>query len=180
MSAITFVLLSLLVINSFAQGNSDKNKNASILLKNLPVTGTYDGGEFSGDVTINQFSYLDDTLMVSGVLKAFVDNKRVNQKFSNAPALLSSGAKRSLQQADCPILDLEIGPIFLDVLGLQVFIDPINIEIIADPGPGNLLGMFNSLSILYNFCRQPVMRCCWIVGQYRWWKLPATNIICYS
>jgi len=44
------------------------------------------------------------------------------------------------QQATCRILLLDIGPIFLDILGLQIRISPIRIEITAVPGPGNLLG----------------------------------------
>jgi hypothetical protein len=42
--------------------------------------------------------------------------------------------------ADCPILDLALGPIELNLLGLVVETSPICLEIVADPGPGNLLG----------------------------------------
>ena len=42
--------------------------------------------------------------------------------------------------AACDILTLDIGAIFLDLLGLQVDIAPISIDITAVPGPGNLLG----------------------------------------
>jgi hypothetical protein len=41
----------------------------------------------------------------------------------------------------CPILFLELGPVFLDVLGLVVEIpDPIVLDIYAERGPGKLLG----------------------------------------
>jgi hypothetical protein len=41
----------------------------------------------------------------------------------------------------CPILLLEIpGGVHLDVLGLVINLDPIRLEIVAEPGPGNLLG----------------------------------------
>jgi len=42
--------------------------------------------------------------------------------------------------ADCPILNLELGPIHLDVLGLQVDTSEICLAVTAEPGPGNLLG----------------------------------------
>jgi hypothetical protein len=45
------------------------------------------------------------------------------------------------EQESCPILFLELGPIFLDLLGLVVEVpDPIVVEIRAEPGPGQLLG----------------------------------------
>jgi hypothetical protein len=46
----------------------------------------------------------------------------------------------TLPGADCPILDLALGPIHLDLLGLVVDTSPICLAITADPGAGNLLG----------------------------------------
>ena len=43
-------------------------------------------------------------------------------------------------QTSCDILVLDIGPIFLDLLGLVVETEPIHLEIRAERGPGNLLG----------------------------------------
>ena len=43
-------------------------------------------------------------------------------------------------QSSCEILDLTLGPLDLDLLGLQVHLDQINLQITAQPGPGNLLG----------------------------------------
>ena len=42
--------------------------------------------------------------------------------------------------AACQILDLTLGPIHLDLLGLVVDLDEVNLDITAEPGPGNLLG----------------------------------------
>ncbi len=52
-------------------------------------------------------------------------------QFTNAP-LTPSGS--------CPILHLSIGPINLNLLGLQVTTNQIVIDITAQSGPGNLLG----------------------------------------
>ena len=41
---------------------------------------------------------------------------------------------------NCPILHLELGPLDLDLLGLQVHLDRVVLDITAVPGPGNLLG----------------------------------------
>ena len=40
----------------------------------------------------------------------------------------------------CDLLFLDIGPISLDPLGLELYISPIQIDLDANPGPGNLLG----------------------------------------
>jgi hypothetical protein len=41
---------------------------------------------------------------------------------------------------ECPILELESQPIFLDLLGLQVETETIALDITAIAGEGNLLG----------------------------------------
>jgi hypothetical protein len=42
--------------------------------------------------------------------------------------------------AACDILTLDLGPLDLDVLGLVVELSEVNLDITAEPGPGNLLG----------------------------------------
>ena len=40
----------------------------------------------------------------------------------------------------CEILDLTLGPLDLDLLGLVVHLDQVHLNITAESGPGNLLG----------------------------------------
>ena len=40
----------------------------------------------------------------------------------------------------CEILDLVLGPLDLDLLGLVVHLDTVHLNITAEQGPGNLLG----------------------------------------
>ncbi len=40
----------------------------------------------------------------------------------------------------CEILTLDLGPLHLDVLGLVIDLNEINLDVTAEPGPGNLLG----------------------------------------
>jgi hypothetical protein len=40
----------------------------------------------------------------------------------------------------CRILDLDLGPLDLDLLGLRVQLNRVELDITAEPGPGNLLG----------------------------------------
>jgi hypothetical protein len=44
------------------------------------------------------------------------------------------------QGAVCEILSLSLGPLDLDLLGLQVHLDEVNLQVDAQPGSGNLLG----------------------------------------
>jgi hypothetical protein len=125
----------------------------SNLLKNVPVTGTtvYDanlalhptipegtpGPAFSGTVTVTRFDYDEVTgqLLVSGRLTG---NGTVKD-FSRIPAELTKGAGAPTSPV-CPILDLDIGAIHLDLLGLVVDLAPIHLDITAESGSGNLLG----------------------------------------
>jgi hypothetical protein len=60
------------------------------------------------------------------------------EAFSNAPATLtSSGAPTA---PTCQILNLDLGPLHLNLLGLVVDLDEVHLDITAQSGPGNLLG----------------------------------------
>ena len=155
--ALTIALVSTLVltpVSTFAAANS-----GSKILKNLKVTGTLeDGGTFDGKVTIDELSYDEEEgLLMSGVVKGEAVSadgtaKDVKETFENVPATLNEEASGSTAQsasitqaaqaaeAGCDILNLDLGPIFLDLLGLQLDLSEINLDLTAVPGPGNLLG----------------------------------------
>jgi hypothetical protein len=63
----------------------------------------------------------------------------VTQRFTGAEvqSFTSSGAPTA---ATCQILNLDIGAIHLDLLGLVVDLAPVHLDITAQSGPGNLLG----------------------------------------
>jgi hypothetical protein len=108
---------------------------------NLPVTGTLtDGGTFEGVVKITEFAFTGGQLTVSGVLSGTATtiggvSESINQTFTAALATITQQNPN-----ECRILFLDIGPIFLDLLGLQVDLSRIILEITAVRGPGNLLG----------------------------------------
>jgi hypothetical protein len=58
---------------------------------------------------------------------------------ASASAFQSAGFVQAQQQA-CDILHLDLGPLDLDLLGLQIHLDPVVLDIVAQPGAGNLLG----------------------------------------
>jgi hypothetical protein len=146
------VLIALASAFIFAPFGATAAPKKAKLLKDVPVTGTLaDGGTFTGKVTITEFGYDEATgLTVSGVLKGKATTadgvkNNINQPFSNVPSTLNeatSGAASAgfLLQATCEILDLDIGPIHLDLLGLVVDLSAIHLDITAVSGAGNLLG----------------------------------------
>jgi hypothetical protein len=102
------------------------------------VTGTLTGGTFAGTVDITGFALENGELVVSGVANgvatiAGIATPITNQAFTTAATLASPNQV-------CDILFLDLGPLFLDVLGLQVDLSEIVLDINAAPGPGNLLG----------------------------------------
>lgn len=158
--AMTFALVGALLLTPLSTFAASTSSTGSKILKNIKVEGTLeDGGTFDGKLTINNLSYDSDKgLMMSGIVKgeAMTSDgvtKEVKETFENVPATLNEGidstssqvtsssvGEQQLAQAECEILNLDLGPIFLDLLGLQLDLSEINLDLTAVPGPGNLLG----------------------------------------
>ena len=147
------LLLIPLVIGTFAlapvfaaQPAAGANKSP---LQDIPITGTIvGGGTFNGTLDIVSFgpnatnTGLVATGLVSGVLHTPTGNQTVTKELvTDIPVTLGgAGNAPTAPNATCEILHLSIGPIDLDLLGLVVHVDEINITIDAQSGPGNLLG----------------------------------------
>jgi hypothetical protein len=103
-----------------------------------PVTGAFDGGTFSGDLTITRFATQAGELVavgtVSGTLTDLAGNVigTVTNQAVTLPVTNINGS--------CQILHLELGPVDLDLLGLVVHLDQVVLDITAESGSGNLLG----------------------------------------
>lgn len=119
----------------------------STALQNQAVTLTLpDGTTRSANVTVTQFGYDRNSgqLLANGTidLGTQVVNGQVTrlvESFENVPATLTAGSNQK-QVGSCDILFLDLGPIFLDLLGLQVDLSQIVLDIDAVTGAGNLLG----------------------------------------
>jgi hypothetical protein len=143
-SIMMFFLISFVlpINNVLAQTTTDD------LLQNIDVTGTVvkGDGEFEGTLSILSFAPANNPrqILVTGVLNGMVNGMEVTDVVFTAPATLTEGSSISTMQlgtgGSCQILFLDIGPIFLDLLGLQIDISQIVIDITAVTGAGNLLG----------------------------------------
>jgi len=108
------------------------------LLTNIPVTQTLNGSVFEGLLSITSLAFVDGQLLASGTITGEVTGALegiVNTTFENVAATLTGGGQRT-----CRILTLDLGPLDLNLLGLQVDLAPIQLDITAQRGPGNLLG----------------------------------------
>ena len=113
-----------------------------------PVTGTFTDaaggtGTASGTFTPSRFLVEGDQVLAEGVADLAMTDS-AGQAVGTAsptvrlPVLAAPGDVSAL--ASCEILDLVLGPLDLDVLGLVVHLDRVHLNITAESGPGNLLG----------------------------------------
>jgi hypothetical protein len=139
----TFAILALTLMLAFSAVLVPATTNTAYaqggLLTNIPITGNLaGGGTFEGLLTITGFAFQNGQLLVSGVLTGIATQDgvvtEITQTFTNIPANLLGGQQR------CQILFLDLGPIFLDLLGLQVDLSRIVLDITAVGGQGRLLG----------------------------------------
>jgi hypothetical protein len=110
---------------------------APIVIPN--VTGTLPGGgTFAGTLTITELTRQGNQILASGTLVGTATQgttvTQISQTFEDVPITLQQQGRR------CRILFLDLGPIFLDLLGLEVDLSRITLDITAVAGPGNLLG----------------------------------------
>lgn len=111
-------------------------------LANIPVTEALPGGgTFAGVFTITEFTIENGQLLASGVLTGTATQDgivtEITQMFTDVAVQNLTGGG---QQRRCDILFLDLGPIFLDVLGLEVDLSEIVLDIDAVRGAGNLIG----------------------------------------
>ena len=114
----------------------------------VPVTGTAAGvGTVAGNFSISRFAIQDSSLVALGTLTATVTDATgaVVRTFVTQAAMPVSNASGGggcddTAAAACDILNLVLGPLDLDLLGLQIHLNQVVLEITAQAGGGNLLG----------------------------------------
>jgi hypothetical protein len=106
----------------------------------VPITSAQTGGTLNGVFTLTNFAVNSANQLVAngtftGTLTdaAGVVTNLVNTAVSSVVTPAQAGP-------GCQILDLVLGPLHLDLLGLVVDLNQVHLNITAVPGPGNLLG----------------------------------------
>ena len=116
-----------------------------------PVHGAAaDGTVLDGSFELKRFYERQGVLYAVGTLTGTLGDKSIRKNVS-LPVTGASNEPPAVegliqQQAPvptpggCDILTLNLGPLDLDILGLRIALDPVNLLIEAVPGAGNLLG----------------------------------------
>jgi len=105
-----------------------------------PVTGTLaDGtGAVQGTFDVQRFVNDSGTLRAVGTFSGTITDAAGNVTSGTQSVALPVDLAQAA--GSCQILDLVLGPLDLDLLGLQVHLDTVHLNITAQQGPGNLLG----------------------------------------
>ena len=122
------------------------------LTKRVDVTGTAKNGKkFTGTYTIDRFISRGSRVLAVGTLKGRLKNRRVNRDGVRIPVtgFADQGVAQSTQLV-CRILTLTLGPLDLNVLGLRIQLNQVNLRITAIPGGGLLGDLLCGLANLLN------------------------------
>jgi hypothetical protein len=118
------------------------------MAKTLPLAGKSATGQKLKNATfqVQSFSKKNGKIFANGVARGIFRGKSFKRSVSvpvKNPNVVAGGAKTA-QLPDipnsCQILNLQLAPITLNLLGLVVRTNAINVRIDAVPGAGNLLG----------------------------------------
>jgi hypothetical protein len=133
---------------------------------NIPVSGTVPNTTqtFAGTMDIIGFRQGTDatgaaTVMAVGVLNGTLAGMPVTNQMISWPVKLPTAAASDPRsaavgtQATCDILNLVLGPLHLDLLGLVVDLNQVVLNVTAQSGAGNLLG--NLLCAVVNLLNGP-------------------------
>jgi hypothetical protein len=120
---------------------------AEAQLTGIPVTGKAKGtiqGAFNGLLALQKFVEEEGQLMAEGTLTIAKQGQVVSLPVRLPVTQIQvqkgeEGEGITTQQATCDILNLELGPIDLNLLGLEIHTNRIRVDIIANPA-GGLLG----------------------------------------
>lgn len=140
---------------AFAQ-RGGKRRSSESPVENIPVSGVDAAGNevFQGTLDIKRFVAADDQLFALGQISGTITKKGKEKKVRRGVRLpvesingvALTGGEAAAAAADvgtraiaCDILTLVLGPLDLNLLGLRVQLNQVELEITAIPG-GGLLG----------------------------------------
>jgi hypothetical protein len=111
------------------------------------VVGTFtnsDGnGTFKGTFTPQSFKVVNGVLEATGLLKGTLTDANGNSLGTVSQTVTDSvntGNAANAAPLGCQVLNLVLGPLNLNLLGLVVTLNQVTLNITAVPGAGNLLG----------------------------------------
>ena len=166
MSRIHLAALAATIVCALSFTATASAQDVPRLTQVVPMSGTvtkggsaFKGKQFTGKYTIERFVNSGGKLYSVGTLKGKAGSKKINKEGVRLPAAVANNAAAGSSQAQasqvpplplplpplpagnaCSILSLNLGPINLNVLGLVIRTNEIQLRVDAVQGPGNLLG----------------------------------------
>ena len=123
-------------------------KTAEGTMKSKLVGETSTGRKVTGSFTPKRFVEKNGKIFAKGVIRGEFETKSgATKKFKvkrAVPVKKADGtpvtARAARNRADCDVLNLVLGPLDLNVLGLTVSLNRVLLDVVALSGAGNLLG----------------------------------------
>jgi hypothetical protein len=131
--------LTMLTTVSSAQttpGLSTKCASTKCLVQK--TTGTAGGKKVNLTTKVNKFVHHGAKLLANTTTSGTVNGSAIAPVTKNVP--VSTGNAKAARVASCSILHLILGPLHLNLLGLVIDLNQLNLNITGQTGPGNLLG----------------------------------------
>jgi hypothetical protein len=143
MRRITALLLALSALVFTLAPVTAEAKPRSVEPQIVPVTST---SNFVGQYAVTKFVVDDGVLYAVATLTGKLAGKAIPPTMVNVPVDTdasgggSAGALAAAAAPACDILNLVLGPLDLNILGLEIHLDQVVLDIVAQPGAGQLLG----------------------------------------
>jgi|SoiMethySBSTD1v2_1073268.scaffolds.fasta_scaffold1090357_2 hypothetical protein len=145
LAAVAATLSCALLLGVAGTAGAATKQTTQDLTKRIAVTGTAKNGKkFKGTYTIDRFVSRKGQVFAVGTLKGRLKHRHVTRRDVRIPVtgFAGQGGAQSAQAA-CPVLTLTLGPLDLNLLGLRVQLNQLNLRITAIPSTlpgGGLLG----------------------------------------
>jgi hypothetical protein len=144
--ATLLLMMSVLMMPSAAAAQGQATPTPAL---SIPIVGSGPGGTFAGTFQFQRFVADPGGVVASGVVTGVLTaaDGTVTSIVQNVTTAVTVG------NSSCQILHLDLGPLNLNLLGLQVNLSRVVLDITAQSGPGNLLG--NLLCGVANLLNNP-------------------------
>jgi hypothetical protein len=141
LSALVVMVAMSSTMLAFTGGSATAQPAVNLDLPPIPITGTATepvAGAFAGTFDLERIARQGGQLVAIGDLTG---NITPTAGGALVPVNVQDLAiPIGVAEASCEILDLTLGPLHLDLLGLVIDLNQVHLTITAVPGAGNLLG----------------------------------------
>jgi len=160
---LAFALIAAAVVAPASAAAADKDNNNTPTT--IPIVGTVrlaggptgTGTPFNGTFNLTRFANQNGALVAIGTVTGTLTDPQTGKTSSflqtvampvavnpatatTAAGITAAPTPAAVAAAVCSILHLDLGPLTLNVLGLQIDLSEVVLDITAIPGNGNLLG----------------------------------------